>query len=303
MALAAGVGVVLALVGAAVVFKMMSGGGGGESQPTPAPPKQEQPQPAVETPPVIPEPPPVGAQPPAVAQQARGTVLVSIAEPGFTMTLNTRPFTAFAAKGPGQYQLNLPVGKYTIAVQKAGFRADPESFPFTVVEGRSTSVNFTLAPIGPARWTIQGARPGTEVWLVGGRRLGVADGSGHLNGADLPEGTHDIEYRLKGHHPKRGLLTIANGKEAAAKAPDLEKVEVLLQLQGVEPKNASLSIQQTISDLRYDGPAALSPMPAQIKLPPGAYNLTFSAPGYETDTINIQLKDYPLAPKLKLRKK
>lgn len=308
MGLAATLLALLLLVGLFAIYKLTSG-------PAPVPPKASE---TAAPPDITPTPaPPVeeakpaepSSQPAAAAAGpvvARGSVLLSIAEPGFMLTLNGKPFTGFVARGPGKYQINgLAPGRYRLAAQKAGFRAEPESALVTVAENKVVPVTLTLAPLGLGRWSIQGLRPGTEVWLAGGRQLGTAGAGGAVSGSDLPEGTHDIELRLKGYHRKPGLkLTTKNGGETSLAAPELERIEVLLQLQGVEPKNASLTIsQQTQPGLKYDGPATLRELPAQIKLPPGYYNLTFAAPGYEAETVNFDLKDYPFAPKLKLRRR
>ena len=161
--------------------------------------------------------------------------------------------------------------------------------------------------IGPGRWSLQGARPGTQVFLASGRLLATADAQGNASGADLPDGWQEFELRLKGHYKRTGFrVNIRPGQDGVISGPDtqLERIEVLLQLQGVEPHGATtMAVDHAKFEIKYDGPNPVRTLPGQMKLPPGTYNLTFSAPGHDSETITVDLKDYPLAPKVKLRKK
>jgi hypothetical protein len=237
---------------------------------------------------------------------------VTISEPGFTLTLNGRPVTGLRPTNtPNQYLLallaGLNPGRYKLVVQKAGFRAEPESKTIDLPSNRTARVELGLVSIGPGRWSLQGARPGTQVVLVeNGRVIATADAQGNAGGGDLTEGWHELELRLRGYHRRAGFrVNIRPGQESVVSGPDtqLERIDVLLQLQGVEPQGASMTVEHTRFELKYDGPATIRSLPAQVKLPPGTYNLTFSAPGYDSETITVELRDYPLAPKVKLRKR
>jgi len=276
------------------------------------PPTQETPAPVAETtpPPAPTTEPPKSQTAPTVTtpSAAKGAIIVTISEPGFTLTLDGKPISGFRPSGPNQYLIaGLNAGRRTLAAQKAGFRADPESAAVNVVENQTQRVVFKLAPNGPGRWSLQGARPGTQVvHTASGRVIGTADAQGNASGADLPEGWQELELRLKGYHRRSGFrVNIRPGQEGTITGSDtqLERIDVLVELQGVEPRTAMLTIEHTRFELKYDGPTTLRTLPAQIKLPPGTYNLTFSAPGFESETITVGLKDYPLAPKVKLRAK
>ena len=308
IALYAGAGVVAALVMALLAYKFF---GGPEEPPVTPPPvvSEAPPTTAPETP--LPatgaEAKPPAVEPPPVVTAAKGAVLVTITEPGFTLLLDGRPVTGLRPAGPNQYLLGgLSLGRRKLAVQKAGFRADPESAFVPVLENQTARVTLKLVADGPGRWSLQGARPGTQVFLASGRLLATADAQGNAGGSDLPEGWQELELRLKGYHRRAGFrVNIRPGQEGVVSGPDtqLERIEVLLQLQGVEPSNASMTVEHTRFDLKYDGPAVIRNLGGQLKLPPGTYNLTFAAPGFESEAITVELKDYPLAPKVKLRKK
>ncbi len=306
IALYAGAGVVAALVIALLAYTFF----GGQAAPpvTPPPPVvSEVPPTAVpETPPAVEQPKPT-VEPPPVVTAAKGAVLVTITEPGFTLLLDGKPVTGLRPAGPNQYLLGgLSLGRRKLAVQKAGFRADPESAFVPVLENQTARVTLKLVADGPSRWSLQGARPGTQIFLVGGRLLATVDAQGNASGSDLPEGWQEFELRLKGYHRRAGFrVNIRPGQAGVVSGPDaqLERIEVLLQLQGVEPSNASMTIEHTRFDVKYDGPAVIRSLSGQIKLPPGTYNLTFAAAGFESEAITVELKDYPLAPKVKLRKK
>ena len=301
----AGAGVLAAIVIALIALQFT---GGKKETPPPPPPTQTTAPPVDTTPPPVVEPTKIDP-PPGPAVVAKGSIRLTIAEPGFTLTLNGRPFTGFRAAGaPNQYVIEgLNPGTLKIAAQKAGFRGEPESKVVNVVANQTAPVELKLVSNGPGRWVLQGARPGTQVFLVeGGKLLSTADAQGNAGGSEVSDGWHELELRLKGYHRRNGFrVNIRAGQESVVSGPDtqLERIEVLLQLQGVEPKNAALTIEHTRFELKYDGPATIRTLPGQIKLPPGTYNLIFSAAGYESEAITVDLKDYPLAPGVKLRKK
>ncbi len=255
------------------------------------------------------EPKPGTPVDPAAAAAAKGSVLLTINEPGFTLLIDGKLTTAFRSAGPNRYVLaGLNAGRHKVAVQKAGFRAEPEFALVNVGASLTAAAALKLLANGPGRWVLQGARPGTQVFLAGpgGRLLATADPQGNASGADLPEGWQELELRLKGYHRRAGFrVNIRPGQESVVSGPDtqLDRIEVLLQTQGVEPGNASMTIEHTRFELKYDGQSVIKKLAGQIKVPPGTYNLTFSAPGYESEVITVDLKDYPLAPKVKLRKK
>jgi serine/threonine-protein kinase len=304
----AGIGVVAALVLAFVAYKIFGG-----SKPAPPPPQPEPVQTTTPAPSPAPTPEPPPVEPPKTEASTQvastGAVLLTISEPGFRLLMDGRAQTGLKAAGPNQYVLaGLTPGPRKFAVQKDGYRAEPDSKVVNVVPNQRVNVEFKLVSNGPGRWSLQGARPGTQVILVdgGGRLIGTADAQGNASGSDLPDGWHELELRLKGYHRRTNFrVNIRPGQESVVSGPDtrLERIDVLLQLQAVEPKNASLTIEHTRFEIKYDGPRTLSPLPAQVKLPPGTYNLTFAAPGYESESITVGLKDYPLSPTVKLRKK
>ena len=309
MMLYVGGGVAVALLAGLAVF-FASGSG---SKPAEAPKPAEATPPVTATQEAPPTPAPAEtapADPPADAAApvvARGSVLLVVNEPGFTLTLDGRPITGFRPTGkPNEYLIpNLNPGKRKFAVIKDGFRADPPVGEAAVVGDKQTALKLNLVPLGPTRWTVQGARPGTEVVLVAGARLlGRADAQGNLSGADLPEGVHDIELRMKGYHKRTARIEIRRGRDFTLSGGDvrLDRIEFVLDLSKVEPKNASLGIEHTRFEIKYDGPNPVRPLPAQIGLPPGNYNLTFSAPGFEPEIISVDLK-FPLSPVVKLKKR
>ena len=312
----AGIGVAATLVVALIAFKFMGSGASKETpQPAPPPPAPVQettpPPPTAETqPPPTAEPP--KEEPPAAGPQAAattGVVLLKINEPGFTLMIDGKAATGLRPAGPNQYVLGgVTPGARKFAVLKAGFRGDPESKVVNVAANQRATVELKLVSNGPGKWILTGARPGTQVFWVdgGGKQVATVDSQGNASGTEMPDGWHELELRLKGYHRRSGFrVNIKSGQESVISGSDtqLDRIEVLLQLQGVEPRNASLTIDHTRFELKYDGPRTVSPLPAQLKLPPGTYNLTFSAPGYDSEVITVDMKDYPLAPKVKLRKK
>ena len=302
----AGAGVAMALVLAAIAYAFWGSKPPAPNQEVPA---QVSPPPPVVALPVEEAKPPVPTPDPAQTPvaSAKGSVLLTIAESGFLLMLDGRAATGLRPAGPNKYLLaGLPVGRHKLAITKDGFRADPESSFVVVGENQTVPVELKLVSIGPGRWVLQGARPGTQIFLAGGKLLATADAQGAASGSDLPEGLHELELRLKGYHRRSGFrVNIRAGRENEISGADtqLERIEVLLQLQGVEPKGAVMAVEHTKFDLKYDGPNPVRNLSGQMKLPPGTYNLTFSAPGYESETITVDLKDDPLAPKVKLRKK
>ena len=198
IALYAGAGVVAALVMALLAYKFF---GGPEEPPVTPPPvvSEAPPTTAPETPlrATGAEAKPPAVEPPPVVTAAKGAVLVTITEPGFTLLLDGRPVTGLRPAGPNQYLLGgLSLGRRKLAVQKAGFRADPESAFVPVLENQTARVTLKLVADGPGRWSLQGARPGTQVFLASGRLLATADAQGNAGGSDLPEGWQELELQI-----------------------------------------------------------------------------------------------------------
>ena len=157
------------------------------------------------------------------------------------------------------------------------------------------------APTVLMRLIVRGATPGAQV-MMDGRVSGAADAQGNFIAADLAPGPHNVELRLKGYRSRSLVAQLRPNQETYLDGA-LERMEAVISF-SVEPSNASLQIQQTAGDLRYEGTNPLSPLPPHFYIPAGAYNLIFSAPGYQTETINVDLPDkrhLPLSLRLQKR--
>jgi hypothetical protein len=238
--------------------------------------------------------------------QPKGSVLLTVSESEFDVTVDGVKAGKRAA-GSGQFVIPfLNAGKRRIRVEKTGYKAEPDSVVVEVADGQTAKAPpIRLAPLGPTRWTIRGSTPGAQIVLAaGGKILGTIDGQGTFAGSDLPDGDHPIEIRKKGYRPRQGTLHVATGSSSELASEPLEMISALVNFQKVEPKSGvSLAIQQTGGDVKYDGPNPVRNLPPSLKLPAGMYNLTFSASGMEPETISVSIRDYPLEPAVKLRKK
>jgi hypothetical protein len=122
-------------------------------------------------------------------------------------------------------------------------------------------------------------------------------GAGDLVFSNLPPGSHSLHLERRGYREKTLEVTIEPGIETELVPPAsvLDRLTGSLQLK-VEPAGAGIRIDPTSNVVDYDGPRELNEVPNRLTLPSGTYNLTFSATGYVSQIINVQLLDRETKP-------
>ena len=187
---------------------------------------------------------------------------------------------------------NVSAGKHTVSLQKPGFKVEPASATVEVAANRNVPVSFNLVA-QPTGLSISGAVRGTQVFL-GGKLVGTVGRDGSFQLADVTPGPQTIELRKRGWKSKAVKLAIQAGQPAALAPPDsvLPRIEGTLRFVQREPKSGiAARIDPTANVIEYDGPREVNQVPAELKLPAGTYNITFSANGYAPDTYTIVVGD------------
>jgi hypothetical protein len=105
-------------------------------------------------------------------------------------------------------RIPLDIGRYTIRVEKDGFRSKPPQ-TIDLAKGEDKQMAFVLEPIPPAL-AIAGALPGAQV-KVDGRVVGQTDSSGSLR-AEVTAGNHLVELTKQDYTDARFNLGFAPGR-------------------------------------------------------------------------------------------
>jgi len=243
------------------------------------------------------------------ASAPKGNLLITSNEPGFDLFLNGRRVN-YAQRKPNEFIVsNLDAGNKQVRLQKPGFSVELDASAVVIRENQLARLNAKFGP-NPIRVSIRGGTPGASLVLMPGNKvLGTIDAAGTFSTADLAPGEFILEVRKKGYRTRQLSVNLRPGVELPISSQAvLEPLTATLDFSRVEPRTGvSLQIQQASSpdDLPYSGPRNLTGLPARLQLPQGIYNLTFTAAGYEPETVNVTLRGTQdsLAPAIRLKKK
>jgi hypothetical protein len=184
---------------------------------------------------------------------------------------------------------SIAVGRHKLDVKKEGYQSSVGGASIQVQAGKTVEVDVALTPIQPSL-TVSGAIRGTQV-LLDGKMLGTIT-TAPLH-AEAPQGAHNVELRRRGYHSKSFRLAFEPGGKQEIGPPN----SVLQRLEGkfmftVKPDRSlvTLKIEPASDVFEYTG-GTHQPVPAEISLPPGHYNLIFSAPGYRDHPVSAELVD------------
>jgi len=218
-----------------------------------------------------------------------GGIVIRANEGGFKLLIDGRQ-VAYRPHRDGFIAMNVPVGKHVVQLEKEGYRLDPPKQTVQLESGKTAAIEFQLAGL-PAALAISGALSGTQVF-VNGELVGTT-GDGPLRVPGVSPGDRRIELRKRGWRPKSLSVTIPAGGEGKIDTPQsvLERVGGVLLFQLQEPKKQALRIDPAKDVIDYEGPRQVPEAPAELPLPVGSYNLTFSAPGYVPETVSVQVGD------------
>jgi hypothetical protein len=217
-----------------------------------------------------------------------GGLLVRTSEPDITILLDGRR-RHYSRMQEGLMVSSIAVGRHKLDVKKEGYQSSVGGASIQVQAGKTVEVDVALTPIQPSL-TVSGAIRGTQV-LLDGKMLGTIT-TAPLH-AEAPQGAHNVELRRRGYHSKSFRLAFEPGGKQEIGPPN----SVLQRLEGkfmftVKPDRSlvTLKIEPASDVFEYTG-GTHQPVPAEISLPPGHYNLIFSAPGYRDHPVSAELVD------------
>ncbi|MCP5117563.1 MAG: PEGA domain-containing protein [bacterium] len=211
-------------------------------------------------------------------------------QPGATIFLDGKKHRR-QTNSQGNFRLsNLAVRTYAVKIEKEGF--EPEEKKIEIVKGRTNRWEKELVPLPPTpgSLTVAGGLAGAVV-TINGRRAGTIRDDGTFSEPDLQAGRHRVEISKTGYRPKVVERELAAGDSIGltAEYANLEMAEGTVVFQ-VEPPSASVLVEPRRTEIKVETKRH-STVPQQSKLPVGQYNLTFSAPGYESMPITLELVD------------
>lgn len=211
-----------------------------------------------------------------------GSLLISTGgEDDVVAFLNNRP--ARVKSKNGQMRLpGIPVGNYTVRVQKEGYTADP---PQTIViaKGQEARMEFKVKIIPKlATLRVRGAAAGTQV-LLDGNMLGAVPASGTMEYTQVQPGEHVVELRRDRMAPKRNPRQFRAGE-----AVELSGADVTLAAAG---GNLKFNVSPASAQLTVKGPGDAAPraVSAGSTLPvnEGTYVITGKATNYAERTVTV----------------
>jgi serine/threonine protein kinase len=226
----------------------------------------------------------LASKPPALV----GTIVIDSAESDFAALIDGKR-VQYVRRGQSYIIYNLAEGTREVKLQKDGFRTEPESLSVNVKGNVSTPISFRWVAL-PTLLIVQGAVPGTRV-APGGRTLST-DSNGELR-TELQPGTVSVTFSKDGYKPRTLNRIVALGSSwfIPRLQAHLEPVSGSIVFTKRDPaRGVRLIIQQT-KGVPLEVPTAYDDAPDSVVLPIGAYNLTFSAPGYQQDTVTAGLAD------------
>jgi hypothetical protein len=134
-----------------------------------------------------------------------GTLVIDANESGAKIYIDDRPYHRLTDRG---LRIPLDVGRYTIRVEKDGFRSSsPQTIDLAKSEDKQMA--FVLEPIPPAL-AISSALPEAQV-KVDGRAVGQTDSSGSFR-AEVTAGNHLVELTKQDYTDVRLNLGFAPGR-------------------------------------------------------------------------------------------
>jgi len=182
----------------------------------------------------------------------------------------------------GKWSRRLPPGAIVVRLSKDGYQASEQTVD--LARGDTRAINFDLKPLTTtSKMAIDGAMPGTEVW-IDGLRAGTV-GSSESFSQDIGPGTHDVEVRKDGFEnlslPKRNY---AAGQTVHFSGADLHmRADGVVNLQ-IKPPGAQISWRRA-----GDSQAHQARNNTALPLPPGQYLIVASAPKYDNHEETVQV--------------
>jgi hypothetical protein len=148
-----------------------------------------------------------------------GTLVVETGQDDVAVFINNRRQPSVTRQG--LMRLPMPVGAYTVRVEKSGYRP-PLAQQVNLAKGALERVSFQLQP-ADAMLAIRDALPGARV-QIDGRPAGVVQPDGTLRTVVTP-GPHTIELARDGYSPRTTRLEFGPGATVGLGRGDVELTE------------------------------------------------------------------------------
>jgi eukaryotic-like serine/threonine-protein kinase len=225
---------------------------------------------------------------------AFGAISIDAPEAGFDVLIGGKPFRYSSKNGPPFMIYNVPEGSHSVAIQKPGYRVEPESQTAVVTPNGRARVKFNLTPVKPTI-ALHGGIPGTRVAI--GQQILSVDTAGELAAVAVEPGTYNVVLSKKGYRDATSRYTLSLGKSVVIEPPVSRLKPISGTIRFTNPlglQGVRIRIRQQ-SGVPMEGPENYDVVPSgPIELPVGSYEITFSAPGFKPNPSNVSLPEYPL---------
>ncbi|MBC7924289.1 MAG: hypothetical protein H7039_01395, partial [Bryobacteraceae bacterium] len=212
-----------------------------------------------------------------------GGIMVRVDEENVSLRVNGAiQSSPRLARGAYTSLRGLAPGRYRIAVEREGFRADPPSAQIRVSAGKDVSLDFHLIRLSSIE--IRNARPGARV-MINGSEVGVIGTDGSLT-SQVEPGPCRIEMRLTKYQHRPVERQCASGETLVIAGADSSMTQTFghVHIPSVNPGEAKVVLTRQGETFNL--------AMGYTELPVGRYNLRASAPGY-TDKVVQNLEVIP----------
>jgi serine/threonine-protein kinase len=210
-----------------------------------------------------------------------GTLRITSNVPDAQITLNGQAQNR--GLKDGRWSGKLTPGTWVVRLSKDGYLSAAEQ-RVDLAKGDTRALSFDLKPAAvSAKLAINGAAPGTEVW-IDGNHAGTVNSSGSFSGEVSP-GMHDLELRKDGFEN----LTLARRSFTAGQTLRLSASDVRMRADGV----VNFQVMPPAAQISWHRAGDPQTHPARNNtaqpLPPGQYVITASAPNREAREETVQV--------------
>lgn len=171
-------------------------------------------------------------------------------------------------------------GEHTLSLRLEGHK--PITHTLTLAAGETVPLNFRLERL-PAGLTVTTLPEGARVYVDGTYR-----GDSDLTLTDLPAGSHTLRVELPGYAQETRQVTLASG----ATQVEEFRLRIVRGTLAVRTQPAAVTVWQGTKRLLATTPAKegdYTSQRAELSLPPGTYELTFKADGYDDATRKVTI--------------
>lgn len=169
-------------------------------------------------------------------------------------------------------------GEHTLSLRLEGYR--PLTHTLTLSAGETVPLSFPLERL-PAGLTVSTIPEGARLYVDD-----VFRGETDLTLSDLPAGAHRLRVELPGHAEETRMVTLVSG----ATQVEEFRLRVVQGTVTVRTQPATVTVWQGAKRLLETAPEKegdYTSRPASLPLPPGTYELTFKADGYQDTTRKV----------------